>query len=490
MDQLMTTGVQMMQLDLLIDKENLCVIRALNTITFDDLHKIICHKLSVPTTVPYTFYLPKANITVRKVTRSYDVSSTSLIAAYVQTADMIYYRIYNSEFHVRFASMGVVDEKVAMQAKLLVTQTKIKSMIKKENIVYRNQLSKKTAQQLYAMCERLYDGGLFQYLHDHQFLMLHIEDMLQPIYVENQDHQFLMYFFPDEKSYRRFFCVLKDTPPHQSMYKYKHATVLRIAKKPIISLPYHRYKDSFIAFLEMQRGWEMDGINEAAASELRIILSVLERMLIRLHNDNPITIHKHELMHVYDLPERNTCRIKIAQEESLILPLIPYEQPHNIENLLEKDMVSTYLEMDYHFVRQPHKGVMYEKRPYLLNVSALGPHIHSHYEHMYNSELDIKNAFLDMMVNIIEEHGRPETILVKDRYVYSILNDLCRKLGIFVRIEPKLLQTEAYYADNERVIYDMELVDKVEHNIKRAVIEQPLQHQYSRKTFKMKGYFN
>ena len=48
MEQLVSTGLQMMQMDLSIDRERLCVIRALNTISFDDLHKIICHKLSVP----------------------------------------------------------------------------------------------------------------------------------------------------------------------------------------------------------------------------------------------------------------------------------------------------------------------------------------------------------------------------------------------------------------------------------------------------------
>ncbi len=489
MEQLVSTGLQMMQMDLSIDRERLCVIRALNTISFDDLHKIICHKLSVPVSVSYAFYLPKSELLIRRITRSFEESAASRITSYVQSGDTIYYRIYHSEFHVRFSSVGVVDEESAMEAKLLATQGKIRNMAKK-TIISRNFISKKSLYALYDLGERLYDGGIFSYLPDKQFLMIHMDDMLQPVYVENKAHQFLLYFFADEESYRRFFCVCKDTLPQQSIYKYKHASVMRISKKPLPTLPYRRYGDSFISFLDMRRGWEMDGISEGAAQELQMILPVLLRALTRMRYEIFRISMRQGILHIYNHARQNMCQVRIQPPETMVLPVIPYEQQHNIDALQGKETLSTFLEMDYHFIRQPYKGNVQQRRAYLLNVSALGPHIRSHYEHIFDKEQNIKNALLDMMINILVEHGRPKTILVKDRYVYSILADLCRKLRIFIQIEPRLLYTEAYFADNERVIYDLEVVEREVQPIKKAAYEQPLQQQYNRKNFKMKGYFN
>lgn len=488
MEQLISTGLQMMQIDLSIDKESLCVIRALNTISFDDLHKIICHKLSITATTNYTFFLPKSDVLIRKVTRSFDESSEAKIASYVQTGDMILYRIFRSEFHVRFSSMGIVDEAQAMDAKLLITQGKIKNMMRKESVTYRNHLSNTTAKGLYQLCDRLLDYSMFHYYPDHSFLMLHVKGMLQPIFIENQANQFLLYCFQDEESYRRFFCICKDTLPNQSLYKYKQATVIRFAKKPLASFSCHHYHDAYISFLDMQRGWEMDGITEASAKELIIILPLLLQSL-QWMKDHPITFSpKREMMHIYE--HGNFCKIEMQSFDTMVLPIVAYEKLHNIQPLCEKEKLSTFLELDYRFIRQPHKSDHQERLPYLLSVSALGPHIQSHYEHTFEKEQDIKYAFQDMLLNIIEEHGRPEKIKVKDRYVFSILEDMCHKLDMFVQIDPRLPYMESYYADNNRVIYDMELVEKEPENIKKAVVEQPLQHQYNRKRFKMKGYFN
>lgn len=496
MEQTISTGLQMMQIDLSIDAESLCVIRALNTITFDDLHKIICHKISVSPSTSYIFYLPKSEFTFRRVAHSFDHSAMEKIASYIQTGDTIYYRIFRYEFHLRFSSMGIVDEATAMDAKLLVTQSKIKNMIKKENMMNRNSLTRQTAHDLYQICDQLFEHSIFHYFQNQTFLMLHIDNMLQPIYIENQQSQFLLYFFQDEESYRRFFCVYKDTLPNHSIYKYKQATVLRFSKKPLASFKCHRYLDTYISFLDMRRGWEMDGIQEDVGKEMKFILPIVQQSLIWLqeHPIRPLT--KFEMLHIYG--QQNQVKIEIKKMDAMVIPVVPYDKPQNIEPLLEMKKIDTHLEMDYRFVRQPYKGAKNERLPYLLNVSALGPHIQSHFEHTFEKETDIRHAFQDMLINIIEENGKPNMIKVKDRYIFSILDDLCSQLQIFIQIEPRLPYIDAYYADDNRVIYDMELVEKEPINAdentvtneKKAVVEQPLQHQYNRKRFKMKGYFN
>lgn len=496
MNQVVSTGLQMMQVEVSIDQETLFIIRALNTINFDDLHKIICHKLAISSSLVYSFYLPKSETNVRLLTRSFDVSSTAKLAAYIQTGDMIYYRIYNSEFLIRFSSMGIVDEATAMQAKLLVTQSKIKHVLKKENITYRNEISNFTLKHLFKLAEQLFTERIYQYLPDHSFLMIHVNDMLQPIYVENQDDQFLLYFFQDEESYHRFVCVLKDTLPNQSVYKYKQANVLRFAKQPTNNVINHCCDDTYISFLDLQRGWELDCVSEEMAQDFFIVLPILLEAVRNMRNHNFQFSEKQGILHIYDL---SNCpiRIEVKPYENLVLPILPYKAMHNIDVLLDTKIIDTYLEIDYRFIKDSHKAVKKVRKPCLLNVSAIGPSIQSHYEHSFEKEEDIRNAFLDMLVSIIEENGRPQVIKVKDRYVYSLIDDMCAKLGIFVKIEPRLLYIEAYYVDIPQVIYNLEseeipftMMENPQQPIKKAVSEQPLQHQYSRKRYKMKAYFN
>lgn len=495
MDQIISTGLQMMQVDLSIKQETLCVIRALNTIKFDDLHKIICHKLSISSSIVYSFFLPKTNIVVRKITRSFDESAMSPLATFVQTGDTIYYRIYNSEIHVRFSSMGIVDEATTIKAKLLVTQSKIKHVLRKENIIYRNEISNYTVQQLYKLSNQLLDNHMYQYFPNQSFLMMHIGNMLQPIYIENQEEQCLLYFFQTEESFRRFVCVFKDTLPNQTIYKYKQATILRFAKNPLAFIASHCYKGTYISFLDMQRGWELDGISEEMAHDFLITLPILLETIYNMREHQMQFHDKRKILHIYDIPQQ-PIKLEMKSFETMILPIVPYEVQHNILALLEIEFVETYIEIDYRFIRQLSTGSKDERNAYLLNVSAVGPSFQSHYEQPFEKEEDVRNAFLDLMVSVIEENGRPQVIKVKDRYVYSLLNDICQKLNIFVQIEPRLLYLEAYYTDNKRVIYDMETTGNQMElknspvTIKKAVDEQPLQHQYSRKRYKMKAYFN
>ena len=134
----------------------------------------------------------------------------------------------------------------------------------------------------------------------------------------------------------------------------------------------------------------------------------------------------------------------VHQEMSVLMPEAEYQVPVLDDEVLIKRLRTqksnkAILDLDIAHLNSSINDKKYDKplamRTCILSDRKSGMVLSQHVMAQEDDEVDV---LFTMVINYILEIGIPKTICVRDEYMYSIIEDLCQRVGIDLKISQQL----------------------------------------------------
>lgn len=445
----------MIQIDMTLTSEIKYTIEGNYSISFHELHNVICRELMLDETQSYSFYLPKLQMDIRQVLRSSSISSKTPLLSIIQVGDDLLYYYKEAKYRLRIRSLGERINEPNLKLHLMRAQMKLSASSSKDIVLPRNQLNPQAKDILFKIATDLFKDEIFEYFMNGSLLVYHVRDELYYVFIENTISNYQILFFDSEASFQRYLCVKKDSLPYANIDKYKEGTSLTYSRYSQPNLPYIKISNTYITYQHHKRGYPTDQVGNEESISLFIYLQILSTALKKM-KIFPISYDSlHQAMHIFF--DETTKKSDIRIYPLIYKPLVAQanNKKNNLAQLLKIHKSEDAFELDY--VLQNQQKHFDKNLRYPMSIHAICANAVTLVKRVvtYHTETDIINILQDLFMDVIEQHGRFKVLIVKERYVYSILVRLCQKLQMEIRICPNLPYIEQAFTTRKRPHYNM-----------------------------------
>ena len=111
--------------------------------------------------------------------------------------------------------------------------------------------------------------------------------------------------------------------------------------------------------------------------------------------------------------------------------------------------IDTY-ELDYLMNEKQPLQQKDERYRYIIEAVCSGKNGRSKRLEAYESQEQIDQLLVDVLLDAIEKDGLPQKVIVREQCVYAAINSFCKQLGIEIAVYARLPKTDAYYQANKK----------------------------------------
>lgn len=429
--------------------------------TFDELHYLICQKVHLHPRSAYRFYIPKLRLTLRSIPRSKDSRSDRELLSLLDIGDDFYYQNRNQRLRLKMRGIGEQIEKIHIERDMRRAYAALQNTVLRSTRLKRNRIQRENLTLLYDLANDLLQHQVQRLLSDQTSLIFNLKGnhlMAYCLITQTRD-QIEYFFFPDQMSYIRYALVRQDaylSGIHKE--KYKDGTAVVFSKKQLketeLTKPYNSQMyvehSCYVYFYDVKRGYEVDVVNNTQAKEFMRYLVALQKALIKLKTFRMDFNGRNAALYIGYNPHTKATLLQQGPKIPLRVAQREYDNVDNIVILQQYPRSIDTYELDYLMNEKQPLQQKDERYRYIVEAVCSGKNGRSKRLEPYESQDQIDQLLVDVLLDVIEKDGLPQKVIVREQCVYAAINSFCKQLGIEIAVYARLPKTDAYYQANKK----------------------------------------
>lgn len=444
------------ELDVLNEDRLIASIACRFEATFSDLHYVICQKIHLHPKSLYRFYIPRMHMSFRSIPRSKDLSSDKRLLSILTVGDDLYYQNNNQKLRLKIRGIGEEIDKINIERDLRRAYVALEDTVAKNTYVRKNHVQRENLTLLYGLASDLLQKQIHRLLADQTSLVFNLKGnhLIAYCLVTQTRDQIEYFFFPDQKSFSRYLMVKQDayiSNIHKEKYKDGFAMVLskKQLKETELTKPYNSQMyvehSCYTYFYDVQRGYEVDVVNNTQAKEFMRYLVALQKALAKIKTFQLEFVNTKVSLYIGYNPHTKSTLLQSGPKPFVALTDVSYTNYENIEKLQLFTRTIDTLELDYFLCMKKPLAYKDERARYLVEGVCMGRDFRRVKSEGYDGEEQISHMMIDLLLDAIEASGLPQKVLVRERAVYAQIHDFCDQLGIIVEVYARLPKIDAFH---------------------------------------------